>query len=480
MKRELEESPDDERRQASIAALVQADFTFGLREIPELLRAFRFHPQRLLRLTQASSKFQAAVQRAERDFPRLWYDCCLCTFPDLVILLQVYSPADYDTKKIDSPNGWFQWLSSIYDRQLYFSDASDPIDVASRLVLLRRHLAGGLSCSEDRIDRSFHAPDLVAECLRDEGKAWRTAECFKLLVPFGVPPAQYCFASQLALHHLTLAWLTVTSGSQKAVLFNIGRLFTLTPSTAVDTRARDWMPRVTLQLCEHVRAAGLQVRFVANGAGPRTGIVYPGDKGADIATNAHFVGHVFGLRDLFVMAQAEYDTLMKPQDAMQVRAGGTYLSKNDRDRAAKASLIEPTYIRIIRAYARYAPEIMPELPQLVDADGESKLGLDEIHALRQRDMDRYGTHDPLQWRVLLGGEEDAFTLAPDWKAVVMDAIATVKKLMPGSGEALKLEQHPSTQLSCTACGRHGVDYVEEVAPFGSYCNSECQKTTKRV
>lgn len=396
---------------------------------------------------QTSRHFAEAVARGLKLKPRFWYDCALCAFTDVVLLLQVYGPQEYDTRKIRQVTGWFEWLSSLADRQLYYMQPRNPMDVASRLELLRRHRAGGLSCCEDRVDRSFHDPALLAECLRDEDKARHTAQCFKLLAPFGVPPAQYCFASQLALHHLTIVFLAsiATGDEQDDVLEDIKSQFTLIPPNAVDSRARSWMHRVTLEHCSAVLAApmGTELHFWADGSGPRCRPSAAKGESADIDSNTQ-LQRAFELVDLDAMVRQHYE----------------YAERGARERLAGV------YAKVVHAQLRYAAELPEEWP--VWDDNTPMIDRDELLALRESTLKRYGTYDPLQWSVLLAGEEDAFGLVTDWKRVLVDAIATTKAVMDPESE-------PVLQLQCRACGNTARCGVESSAPYGAYCDGECQK-----
>lgn len=421
---------EDDDREATLAALVHANFAFTLAQIPELVYAFRYHPWRLLRLMSTSKTLRAQIEAALRTYPRLWYSCALTAFPDFVILLCVYKHlstlGDYLTS-------WVQILSTLQ------VDHPSQYTVEHRLLHLHYRSYKSFSCCDGLVDRSFHAPAILDACLVDEERARAVAQCFRMLFPFGVPPAQYCFASQIALHQFTVTYLAVNDQSLGHILRN----FTLMPDHVTPDFTPRWMGYVTLQTCERWRTQGSGEGAAADGAGPRFPQWELGGLGGNI-DKPGYAGAVFELTDLLALMRG------RPQR------------------------FQPTclfYKRVAEACHLYWRGVDPP-PTIIAMDGETPLVVD-VTERRAARLARYGTVDPLYINTLIAGDDDAFPLVPDWKQALVELIDLVKKELPGTEEYRRMEAR-LTSARCGHCGQTARK-AETSAPFGAYCNDDCQE-----
>lgn len=451
------ESENERLAQEKAAIVLHANLGLAFGEIPDLVYAFRFHPWRLLRLMATSQWLRETIEKVAREWPRLWFDCCLSSFPDLVIALRVY--ADVATQRgvqrcLDVTETWLEQLAAL--RSEYDVGKFDAANPMKRLARSR-----AISCSDGVVDRSFHAADLLDACLRDPEHAHLAARSFRMLCPLGVPPAHYCFLSQLTLHRLALAFIElvfrenlpgndpgdfdfVASGAVGGIVDGIKRRFTLIPDSLAKGRQEAILPFISIQTCDRIREEQSAAVILLEGAGPRLFIGYNTRVASPKpSSKPGYPGAIFELTDLLA--------LMRTQGASQAR--------------------RELYQRVAVACLVFARE---EAPPLLQIDKDEPLVID-VARERADNMARYGTYDPLYWEVLLQGNEPAFSLVPDWRAALVAVIDVVRRELPGSEEYKRMEAVVPTQMTCEHCGGRA-HQIERCAPFGLYCGPECQSS----
>lgn len=191
MKRAIEDTEKDFRNQLIAETLFQYDDTAPL-VVPELILSFRNHPWRLLRLMAVSRMAYQRIESVIKDnFPTFWYNVCLAQFPDVVIMIDVMTHTHRDSTHYIYTE---PYTNDVNDIIHCVDTPNDEFDYQNR------------GFAYDRIDDSFVTDDILGRCWRDEEEARRLAHCFCLIYPIGIPPAAYCFASQIQLSQLTLEY----------------------------------------------------------------------------------------------------------------------------------------------------------------------------------------------------------------------------------------------------------------------------------
>lgn len=495
MKREheaLAEGDEDVRRQQAFAALVHAgydSFEGMMREIPELVHAFRFHPWRLLRLMATSQALRLAIERAAAQNPRLWYECCLYAFPDFVIQLYL-GEQKFDHYLPERAWGHMtaltRWCFTLWnvEHQLEEDEYGPHFDyrVQDCLDALAAGRVTALYAGEGHIDSSFHEQALLRACAQDAEVARQTARAFRVLCPFGLPPAQYCFASQVLLRQYALEfldllsdgdlqrgalhWLNVTTVDR--LLRELSEGYLLIPWIS-DTHPflRRRLSRISLSDCQ---AFLLDGSLRATGVGPRS------------------VDERYDAEERIIQAR---DTSSSPplpekkgrgyQVELTLWELATKIEEFKRRLIAMGNnltlpAVDDLQRQVMSAHLFHCSdaELERTLAQLADTNDLDYDALDSVRAAaekeRQARLEKYGALDPLYWRVLLVGGEDAYDPGVDWRTVCGLLIDIGKRM----GRESDFYKSMEATLLCAHCGRSGVRFVEPTGALHAYCDQRCR------
>ncbi len=474
----FEEAPDEEEQQALVAALVLNNAVVTLTHVPPLLLAFRHHPWRLLRLMSANKKLREAVEYMERTMmPLLWYDAALHAFPDICIMLHVCASL----------------YKTFYDDVTTGNSTSDTLFMAyvevgrgwniPELIRISTSEGSGLmkrrSFAQNKLHDSFTRPALLDACLAERKVAKRTEQCFKMLRPFGIPPAQYCFCSQVALQRLTIDFLVLlpprgTSMFRHTLMTHTFMQYIIAEYTAIsldwaESRLPDTLPRITLQsLLKFTDPESLEPRDMLDG--------HP--------LGRVFNGAVYGLVDL-------------------ARSILRQLRANVQDgKLQKQRELLTLYDTVIKTALRYDTTDALVLAQFFSVESDElawepyplKEGEHSVDALREVDMEHYGVYDPLYWDVLVRHEvppvsprrKDAGQTI-DWKAVVKGQIDLVRHTYGDqSPEYARMERFDPSVLTLGCMAAHCNERtpsrlsIEPDAPFRVYCSEQCRKSQRAL
>ena len=207
----FEESAGDERRQAALQALLMQGVELALSQVVPLVQAFRFHPWRLMRLMAAHPRLRAAVERLERELlPQLWYDAALHAFPDTVLLFRISArmPSLVRTQAQEflATGAQLSLLHCLYGGQWTTGGLRALVDETMRTA---DEGAYDVRPRDTTGHASFRQLGVLDRCMRDDAYARRVARAFRLVYPFALPPAQYCFESQAMLSVLVAQYATL-------------------------------------------------------------------------------------------------------------------------------------------------------------------------------------------------------------------------------------------------------------------------------
>jgi hypothetical protein len=467
MKRVLhEESEEEERLQGLVRALDSAGeiLTFGFEELDTLLRAFRFHPQRLLRLMQSSKAVNQAVETALADDPRFWYDSCVAAFPDVVIMLETCErlyPYRNLSYAIVNDNPRVDWRLLLMPRsfpawQFYATvEHAEENSGAQEFDLAICHSFA----TANKIDADFTDPSHWHKRFSAE----QMAQHFAFFYPYALPPVEYCFLSRVKAQSMLFELLSLMP-KQNAVRYACNQ--------------RDKTHNVYTN--DYYYGSGHEKR--------------------DLATSMYWryferdaeAKEVFDLDHLVrEIARLVRQVLENDNDEMEEGEGLTMgavpgaLALFKRVRAAQLLHSKEPFIGWGRGSG--AGEYEPGVPELTYTEYGQTLreGREELLRL-------YGTVDPLYWDVLLMGRP-AGTIAAavgeggdpfdvigemDWKRVVVTQLEWVKRYAPKTHPIHKAIQSaiPDTAFACHTCGAAHSLSVQSCAPFGIYCSDGCLPT----
>jgi Leucine-rich repeat (LRR) protein len=395
MKREApdDETAADERNQARLLSLVEGDLLFSLDQIPELLAAFRHHPWRLLRLMAASAKLRAVVERAVRTvMPRLWYEACLATFPDCCIMLSVAMATDRQLRDGGVALESFDPLLYLIGRAPFTNYRTGMGDGAWRTG----RLLDGVLGSEDRDRRmpdgirgffygelhaSFYDATLLDACWSDAEYARATSRACRRVYPLAVPPAAYCFASQVALRRLVIALLLLDErpGLRGTILFGIMQPYMAAGPWAAD-HGHDALPWVTLEMARGFATAPVREYYTQ---APHSEPV------------RRHLGKLYGgaVLTLSLLVTVARNMRARLDDRGRARLNAWF---NDLVHTALRydSTNTPPLMLTPESFGRMDPAVAWEAPP----------GEEAWEVLRARDLERYGMHDPRYIDMMRAGE----------------------------------------------------------------------------
>lgn len=478
---------DEERRLDVISILVESDqsaeyIEWILHNLP-IETLFRYHPWRLLRLMSTSAKFMKAVEKRASLDPRFWYTICQHAFPDCVIMLAVYDKqfAFQVEKKIARVYGTYITGRLVLQ---YDYDTNDTFDRVKSTLLGRRAIKGFCFRS---VDRSFTNVGLLDECMVNRETARRVEKCFKMLYPCGIPPAQYCFLSQVVLRELTLAYLAFfvnedggrirraadTDNSVSSLL----QRYCLVGDSYNTPREKWFLPIIPLNECERFLALNPGVdepiRTITTAeAGP----FHPYDSVVgDLNETQEY-------RDFGDVYWGEIFTLAALQDTMAEFARENWEAIENEDSRKKYVTL---YERVILARLVYM-ETDEALDGFVYYDcmaakqvvGVSQEMRDRVLEAKRVNREKYADEvDPLYWEVVFE-ESSAFEhfTNEEWKTVIVAQIDIVKKFYRrDSPEYTRIESATITApLACLVCGDTANLMVELSHPLNTFCSAQCQ------
>ena len=477
MKRIHEESDEEQRLQSIVRVLDSTDaiLVFGFEELDTMLRAFRFHPRRLLRLMQGSKAVNEAVERALVYNVRFWFECCVASFPDVVIMLDVrhrlsdFNRLTYSLIGNDPRQHQHLFLTPDHNSSpwhFYATVAEAAANSgAQEFDLAICHSFATANDSNEEVDSEFTDP----ERWRRKYDAKRMALYFALYHPYALPPAEYCFVSRV---------------KAQALLFELLALMTSEKARAYVTFTTD-----------------------------RSYTIYPGDYGGCVSS-------LSGVEFWRKSYEDDHDGPMKVFDLERLAHDVTdYVTlaladAEDNYWNGLSLAVVPQALGLFRR-VRYAQLLHCEDEEwtewvyraagdgvILDFNGVTDLSYAEYGAALQQERtalnNLYGTSDPLYWDVLLLRQgsniagDDLYVVVPDdmfmgqpdrsgyWKRVVVTQLQWVDQYAPEHHPIHKAMTSgiPDVALACHACGANDSRTlsVQSNAPFGVYCSGECPST----
>ena len=463
----------------------------------DLLRSFRFHPWRLLRLMQTHPSFSRAVEATiTNDKLSLWYECALCAFPDIPIQLSVCYAASHTAapfKKILFDTSMSSLLQICLVSDFIFIDRQERLDE----VMMKRYVIHDYRT--DVINKSFLSYTLLQSCMGDTELARQTATCYKMCYPCGIPPAAFCFASQVQLHHLLVELVPLfendTSTDKKYAvpewhvqcsrfLSKILKRYTIFGTMWVLTRFMGFT-KVSVELDglrkflePGFQSNMVQIKMMGVVRDEPMGKMYDG-RILTLAGLAHL------LEEYIVKNKIASFKTETQRDAII----GLY------DRIVKAALrydvtglVRPdAFVSIVEHRGGEDAWLPPWLPPWYPL--ALKPGEKSVDTLREQDVLRGLSHDPLYRDVLLDRvvveprRDDARPI--NWLGLIKTAIDHIKK----SNAQAKPEQRPTPEyeditsgeipafaFACMACDEREPDKlgVEVRAPFRVACIDGCR------
>lgn len=549
--KEKQEGEAERQEQAVVAALAGQGLVQILANVGHLVQVFRFHPIRFLQLMRVSSTVRKAFEQAQRDgnAPLMWYKFCLYAFPDYEVVLAAHNypflPAttgyeqqpdgvtvrpEWAMAEFDVPDDplWtymfgrptrthFVWTNS--KMLQYDLTTADGWDVSFAAMQWRRHL-----------DQSWYSESMRRRCVRDPVFAQTLSHCFRMFFPFALPPAEYCFVSQVALHQLAMElahlllnpveadtershrmlrkWITgvkqrrTLHANDHTIEYTVRRLCYLDANEFVAWYTTAPQPQFASLLAPRT--------LQCNGAGPE---LMPNDNtGSGTALTVLKPDYDHTVYDLAELAATVLEISLAWKDLAEQAV------KTDEKKALtqRVALFDALYGRVVLAALRYDQtggvkpgdfnDPQPQYFNYVNGRRASPRQFTTQFAWRQQrdtDVELYGSHDPLQWDVMLvdlkrAEHDDAFLsqLSVDgrlalevnrpgvqelyqppgaWRPVLMQLLFVLVGSDTTSEKYLALSSS-ATATQCHQCGRASHEMIGQIsAPFYAYCDRGCQE-----
>lgn len=528
--------------QAIIQSIVQNRLMNTVVDIGQLTHVFRFHPVRFLELLKVSKSLSNAIGRAVENGGAfgIWYKLCLYSFPDYIIALKAH---DYsflpktgllEDRQVDPewailpvPDIEMPGLSLLFGLDI---DSDDEVYFTNSAII-QQHLQERdtdflfteIAQWRTRVDRSFTSLERRRQCLGDENVAEVTTYFFSLMFPMAIPPAEYCFASQIALHQLSMEflWLLLDSNGaaervrSRVLITWLSHVKDKTSIYSLDESIKTFADRilrfVTPDDMENYFSEPSDPPYLrCFGDGPETEPARGYDPRKTINVRLikpGYEGEHFDLSELSdVLLACE---LVFLEEIGANNANGevkTYLSEKLR---RFHELRERTILCAIRYDSGEGGDLLPshfferdtrytsiQATRLFETRHDWK-------AERETDLELYGSHDPLYWDVLLcdlkrmenlawleslsqaarqslmKNDQRAFQLyAPSnaWKQVLLDLLHVFVGQDKTSEKYQSLSSAmPTTDLRCHHCSHTTPTIAKIQAPFYAYCDKECQR-----
>lgn len=483
---------EPERRLDVVSVLVETqteELAFMLREFP-IEMIFRFHPWRLIRLMNLSKQFMTIVEKRAEVVPSFWYFICKHAFPDCVIMMSVLdNQAAYGLQ-----NKLVKYFDQYALGRLfleYQDDANETIGHVKRNLLFTLprnsrwykegydpYVSTLKGFSFKCLDRSFFESSLLNECLVDTKKARHVEKCFKMVYPCGIPPAQYCFTSQVELRRLTLAFISFISESEisnreKYTVNEINSEYCIIGDSFASTRHRWFLPFVPLHECERFIVETDPIRTLKQmGKGPiqRYDTIkgYEGKVEQSYREGGLYEGHVFTFAGLCKVMTSKVTLEEYPRFSFKSKKAFLEIY----DEVFSFALLygdidDSTPVK----YNDYKAGTLVDIP----LDMTNRAMVKREDALKV-----HGKVDPLYWDTLLTNQ---VTTSPnfsndEWKTVIMNQIDNVKAVnTQGSPEYENIQAVPSF-LSCMHCKSDENDvqlHVEVSHDLNTFCSALCQE-----
>jgi hypothetical protein len=432
--------------------LQEGDLLFLVGQIPPFIEAFRYHPVRLLRLLDSNKGMRQVFDKMATQYKKdIWYYLCIHAFPNEMLMLESMSQV--------APYGEIHGYAYQECMENYFFKLKgDENYLANYKKEMRtRH--------DKKIDRSFLSPALRKQCLENATIARQTAEAFKILYPFGTPPAEYCFSSHMALQRLMLSYFTFlcnipflsprnASPEENFVKFfhQIG-LYTHSLVTRIDFgiyEFEEFREQMSVDDCLKIIMEPNAV-VEANGLGPRD----------IIRTDFSRQGYQYD--DLGVINQPAFTLVSLEKNIL-------YCLKNGKPGGKSGRPFKEEEMIVLREMHREV------LFQIILSTEEEELKMysnqevfEEAVAQRKHYVSKYGTVDPLYWSLLRGGDardmSDAFLLwEPVFRTIVKEMLARVPDRPDDRVDYL--------DMTCHHCGDVAT-HIQDAAPFHMYCSDAC-------
>jgi hypothetical protein len=465
MKR-IQESDDDVNKQIITRAFLDNGVENMVQALasPDFLYAFRFHPWRLLRLMATHPAFREAVNATiKNDWPRLWYDFACYAFPDIPVQLSVYYSvhAKEEFKKLfyKTTVNYDYVMACLMSDGLFLGEKETLDESMSR----KRY-------RQKTLDESFFSRDLIKACEADEVLAIKTAECFKMLYPCGIPPAAYCFASQVELHCLLAELLPLfeDNGKRRPVSFGYRAKWHEECSDFLrkilkrySIFGEGWAPSRYIEFASSLVTLDDLKKFLEPGytstlvGTHEMGKIYTGVT-LSLAELARLLTEFIDKNKIHSFNFGKHDQLIDIQDRI-IKAALRY----DRTGALKVEMFAPSWVA---------------LPL---REGEKS-----VEQLREQDLLNGLSHNPLYRDVLMRSAEPRKTdgTVIQWDALIKAKIDVIKwenaSYPPERQPIPEYADISSANFACAKCqGRNGL-CVEAAAPFRIFCNEQCRSAIK--
>ena len=206
----IEEEEDRERKKINKTPTMGKEDIYSFEKtidiwIDNFQYTSRYNPEMLLQLVQTNPYIYNLINQKNG----FWYYICKYSFPHI----SVHGYTQYTEEKIIGglkyPTGKYHKMSSrLFGERLFLTIHNQNISLPSSLDYAD-------SLIFNYLDRSFIDGDLLWECRQNRETAKATARYFKAIYPLGIPPAEYCFESQIMLRRYMKRFISILLGGDK-------------------------------------------------------------------------------------------------------------------------------------------------------------------------------------------------------------------------------------------------------------------------
>lgn len=456
----------------------------------------RFTPWRLLRLMKTNKVLSAILEQYAAQ-PGFWYYMCVYAFPDVVMLLDIHErqygrPQDsmYNLRLrgAERPSDYTHYVTG----SLFMDYRIGDIWNGRIQALYGRPGRRGFAFS--LLDRSFTLQETLDHCVNNRHFARQVANCMKMLYPCGVPPAQYCFLSQIEMRGIVIEAIDIlerydtdaahlnSTRSNKAwdFIFRLHSDYTLYKVTNELDFTLRFLPLDKLLPLLPEREGSEEI--AASGLGPWQGWSY-GTVRSKIPADA-YTGEVLDLHSLVHDLQILIGIV-----SMNGNRGPGH--KNFLDelrrlyvRTVEERLIYEEFLPLDTAeqVARLAAEEFGMIDSSWDPLVLQPESIERILSRRREIEARYGRFDPLYWDLLQSGERSAASNFDneEWRRVIVGQIDWVKKYQPQGTEEYEnitsscADVTTNMAFPCNGCG----ELTSEIDMLSAlpYCSERCYQS----
>jgi hypothetical protein len=428
---------------------------FLVGQVPPFIEAFRYHPVRLLRLLDSNKAIRQVFDKMVEQYKTdVWYYLCVHAFPNEMLMLHSMSQLAL----------YGEIHGHAYKKCMhkYFFPLAD--DKTYLEAYKRDLLSPQMKIRHDKmLDRSFLDPVLRQECLSNKALAYQTQEAFKILFPFGTPPAEYCFSSQMALQRLTLHFFSFlvhcpgisprgrTPEWMFVLLFHlIGRSM---QAMAVFFENDDinlyenFRQRLSVTNCLDIINESIE-GIKPNGFGPR-----------DLKEES--IGEFEAIQlgpfnqPTFTLIQLKINIDYYIKNGRAIEPNGRYFTEEELD------VIKKMYRQVTKEMIIYSSDKDIELYRDEDV-------FEEAFAQRKQNLQRYGTFDPLYWSVMRQEEQVISNIFVNWEPVLRNLV----NITLANANNTPDDMTDYLAMTCHFCGNTATA-IQDAAPFRLYCGHEC-------